>query len=73
MNKPMELHVDLDWCTLKCPCGAEYCNRYADDMTEWLSFEAEHKPHTNGQLLEIVTDNGAKVLTKKPAPRLIEY
>lgn len=69
-KQPMELYLDLDWTTMKCPCGKTLCSRYATDQ-EWRQFEENHVKHTNGKLLEICTDEGAKVYNRKPEPQLV--
>ena len=57
-------HVDLDWTTWYCPCGASFCNR--DDWDGVTAWRTEHLEHTSGYETIITTDRGASVYASHP-------
>jgi hypothetical protein len=66
-GKPMRYFEGLDWGDYSCPCGARLCTRHREweDIRPWIE---AHREHTDGTLLEEVTDDGARVYASKPAP-----
>lgn len=61
----MRVYMDLDSQHRVCPCGSA-----SESGEGWIAWNREHAPHTNGQQLEIVTDDGARCLSEKPEPAL---
>jgi hypothetical protein len=68
-KKPME-QVDSEWSSTRiCPCGSSFnWSGVDDDLDSWM---AEHKPHTNGKLMQEASDDWHKVYGKKPSPTII--
>jgi len=58
IHKPMQRIVDLDWVTYFCPCGASLCTRYASKAEVRLFWDS-HREHTNGTVIETVTEINA--------------
>ena len=50
----MRLIVDVDWATMRCPCGQEICSRFESDDA-WVRFKKEHAEHTSGYISESAT------------------
>jgi hypothetical protein len=46
--------VDVDWATMRCPCGQEICSRFESDAA-WGRFKSEHAEHTSGYIKESAT------------------
>ncbi|MDX9798573.1 MAG: hypothetical protein RBT05_06940 [Bacteroidales bacterium] len=67
-KKPFTLFVDLDYVTVKCPCGASVIGE-GEKIT---LFYEKHREHTNGKVKERITDNGMRVFTAD-TPRFREY
>ena len=70
-DQPMRLDVDLDWVTYKCPCGSTCCTRFLDQYTidGWVR---DHRPHTNGKLLEHTTADGNRAWGTPQPDRLVD-
>jgi len=69
-GKPMLCEMDVDWSTIKCPCGVELCTRHESDATV-KSFIQDHKYHTNGIMRSYPINNRAAKYGAKTEERAI--
>lgn len=63
--KPMRLDLDLEWGTYRCPCG-DKCrtDKHENDyIAAWIE---QHRPHTNGKIIEHTTADGARIYWDGP-------
>ena len=60
----MRIVSDLDWSTMICPCGASIHGSEGHEV--WEEFEKTHAKHTDGDVLNSVSDDGARAYSEKP-------